>query len=277
MRVARVHLHLLPRCATLALALCIATTAGCGGGTSGGDKPAFVAKANGLCKTLAEDYASGIGKLGASPSREQMAEFLRASFLAEALNTYRAIGALNIPSQDRPTVEPLLTQTVAELALIQTDPVVGGNASNQRRLIAGFKAYGLDQCGAGFAGKVDKTEFVSEANAVCRALNESYHKAYDDADLRLSSPPEQLKVVLHTRIVPLTRQALVDIEAIGFDDPTLQAIIADTRSLLDRIDADPNRVTYGDTPDELAINKRWIDFGAGDCGGQVASPAAPSS
>jgi hypothetical protein len=261
----------------LAAALCIGTAAGCGGGSSGGGKPAFVAKANELCKTLADDYAAGIGKLGASPPRDKVAEFLRTSFLPEALNTYRSVAALGIPSQDRLTLEPLLPQTVAELSLMQADPVVGGNAANQRRLTAGYKAYGLDQCGAGFAGNVDKAEFVTEANAVCRALNASYHKAYDDADLRLSSPPDQLKVVLHTRIVPLTRQALVDIEAIGFDDPTLEAIIADTRSLLDRIDADPNRVTYGDTPEELAINKRWIDFGAGDCGGQLAAAAVPSS
>ena len=53
----------------------------------------------------------------------------------------------------------------------------------------------------------------------------------------------------------------------------MASIVADTRTLLDEIDADPNRVTYGDTPEELAINKRWIDFGAGDCGGQLVKPS----
>jgi hypothetical protein len=257
----------------LALGFAVVAGSGCGGGGSGASKPEFVAKANELCKTLATDYSSGVSALGANPTREQLAEFLRTAFLADALNTYRAIGALAIPSDDRATVEPLLTQTVAELALIQADPVIGGNRANQRRLLAAFKSYGLDQCGAGFAGEVDKAELITEANSICRALNDSYHKAYTDADLRESSPPELLRVVLHTRIVPLTRQALLDIEAIGFQDPTLASIIADTRTLLDNIDADPNRVTYGDTPEELAINKRWIDFGAGDCGGQLTSAA----
>jgi hypothetical protein len=261
----------------MALALGCAVVAGCGGGGSSGDKSQFVAKGNELCKTLADDYAAGIAKLGATPSKEQEAEFLRSSFVAEALNTYRAIGALDIPKADRETVEPLLTQVMAELSVIRADPVVGGNAANQRRLTSELEAYGLDQCGAGFARTANRDEFLAEANSICRDLNASYHKAYEDADLKLSSPPEMLKVVLHTRIVPLTRQALVNIEGIGFEDPTLQSIIVDTRSLLDRIDADPNRVTYGDTPEELAINKRWIDFGAGDCGGQLAGAAAPSS
>jgi hypothetical protein len=260
----------------VAMALGFAVVAGCGGGSSGG-KAEFVAKGNELCKTLAADYAAGISKLGANPPKEQVAEFLRTSFVAEALNTYRSIGALDIPSGDRQTVEPLLTQVVAELSLIRADPAVGGNPANQRRLTAELGAYGLDQCGAGFATTANRTEFLTEANSICRDLNASYHKAYDDADLTLSSPPEDLKVVLHTRIVPLTRQALVEIEGIGFEDPTLQSIIVDTRALLDHIDADPERVTYGDTPDELAINKRWIDFGAGDCGGQLAAAAPPSS
>jgi hypothetical protein len=256
---------------------CCAVVAGCGGGGSSGNKADFVAKGNELCKTLAADYSAGIAKLGPNPPKEQVAEFLRSSFVAEALNTYRSIGNLGIPSQDRETVEALLTQVLAELSVIRADPAVGGNAANQRRLTSELEAYGLDQCGAGFAKKADRTEFLAEANSICRDLNSSYHKAYDDADLTLASPPDQLKVVLHTRIVPLTRQALVDIEAIGFEDPTLQSIIDDTRALLDHIDADPERVTYGDTPDELAINKRWIDFGAGDCGGQLAAAAVQSS
>ena len=166
------------------MALSCAAVAACGGGSSGPSKPLFVAKANELCKTLADDYTAGITMLGASPARDKVAEFLRTSFLPEALNTYRAVAALGIPSADRLTLEPLLTQTVAELSLMQADPTVGGNPANQRRLAAGFKSYGLDQCGAGFAGKVDKAEFITEANAVCRALNDSYHKAYTDADLR---------------------------------------------------------------------------------------------
>jgi hypothetical protein len=259
----------------------IALSAACGGGGGGGGgKSAFVAKANELCRTLADDYAKGVAALGPAPTKPQVAEFLRASFIAEALGTYRSVVDLGFPSADREALDTLFTQTQAELFLIQADPAVGGNASNQRSLTARFKAYGLDQCGGGFARAVDKAQFLTEANGVCRALNESYHKAYRDADVKLSSPPDQLKVLLHTRIVPLTRQALTDIEAIGFppgDEQTLTAIVADTRTLLDRIDADPNRATYGDTAEELAINKRWIDFGAVDCGGQVAAVAAPSS
>jgi hypothetical protein len=251
----------------------LATVAGCGGGGSGGDKAGFVSKGNELCRTLADDYNAGIAKLGPNPTKDAVAEFLRASFIAEAMTTYRSIAGITFPAADKEMLDTLLRQTLAELSLIQADPVVGGNRANQRRLLGEFKAYGLDQCGAGFAGPVDKAEFVLEANGICRALNASYHKAYDDADLTLDSPDDQLKALLHSRIVPLTRQALTDIEGIGFQDATLASIVADTRTLLDKIDADPDRVTYGDTPEELAINKRWIDFGAGDCGGQLVKPS----
>jgi hypothetical protein len=257
----------------IAVGLVLAAVAGCGGGSSGADKASFVSKGNELCRTLANDYNAGIAKLGPNPTKDATAEFLRASFLSEAITTYRSIGGITFPKADREMLDTLLRQTLAELQLIQEDPVVGGNPANQRRLVKSFTDYGLDQCGAGFAGPVDKAEFVREANGICRALNASYHKAYDDADLTLSSPEDQLKALLHTRIVPLTRQALTDIEGIGFQDATLASIVADTRTLLDKIDADPNRVTYGDTPEELAINKRWIDFGAGDCGGQLVKPS----
>ena len=256
----------------VAVGLVLATAAGCGGGSSGGDKGAFVSKANELCRTLADGYNAGIAKLGPNPTNDAVAEYLKTSYLADAMATYRSIASLGFPAADKETLDTLLRQTQAELSLIQADPVVGGNHANQRRLVADFKAYGLDQCGAGFAGPVDKAGFIVEANNICRALNASYHKAYDDADLTLDSPEDQLKALLHSRIVPLTRQALVDIKGIGFEDPTLDSIIADTSTLLDKIDADPNRVTYGDTPEELAINKRWIDFGPGDCGGQLVKP-----
>jgi hypothetical protein len=259
------------RRAAAALAVVLAVAAGCsGGGGVSITAEAFAQQGNAQCQKLANDDAAGRAALGTSPSADAMTSYVQGTYVPEANETYKAIAALPKPKDTAADIDALLTDVLAEIRIIQSDPVAGGNRVNQAELVNRLRSVGLTACGAGFAATVDKASFVIRANAFCTNLQSQVGRQLDVLNAEKTVTTEQKADFVTTTVVPLYRETINLIEAIGYppDDATfLASIVKDARAYIESLVAHPELFYVRATdPATLNVWQRWREYGATSCG-----------
>lgn len=120
----------------------------------------------------------------------------------------------------------------------------------------------VTSCGAD-QETISKADFLTEANAICRAANDEIEAAPNGF-----GPTTFLEVV-----IPTIRQGGADMRALGFpagDEELLDALLTDQDAVLDELEAlvteDPD--AWGSGPNPFAeLNTRLDDYGLNDCAG----------
>jgi hypothetical protein len=250
-----------------ALAVLACAAAACGGG-GGVNADTWASQGNELCVKLATEDAAGRAALGASPSPADLTTYIQATYVPEANETYRAIGALPKPKDKADDIDALITDVLAEISLIQYDPVGGGNKVNQAQLVSRLKAIGLTSCGTGFEGVVDRASFVAEVNGICGNLHPQIDSAAKEQKIYESATKDQRAAFVHNEILPLYHETLDKIAALGYppaDATLLAGIVSDSRAYFDALDKDPE--LFFNEPDYVkALHERWRAYGVNTCG-----------
>ena len=246
----------------------IALTA-CSGGTSDVTvRNSFVTQANQLCKQFTDDYDGAKAKLPIPPSNDDLILLAQATFAPDAISTYQQISALKMPKADEQDLKSLMSQAVAEVQLIQSDPIQGGSKGNQRDIVNRMRKYGLTECGAGFDHDVDHAEFLKEADGVCSTYFAKLVKVEQDQNIGPSAKEDvKLAFVVNTGL-PVVEDAVNRIEAIGYapeDKDVLTKLIADWRADLNTIAKDPSQFFVPNRPAAVDIFNRWDAFGLHSC------------
>ncbi len=244
--------------------------AACGGESQAAVRSAFVSRANQLCQKLTDDYVAAKAKLPTPPGNDDLVLLARATFVPDAIDTYQQIAALKMPKGDRQDLTSLMQQAIAEVQLIQADPLQGGSKGNQRDIVGRMRSYGLDQCGVGFDHDITHDEFVKEANSVCANLASKIGKLNEDQSLASLAPDARAAFVVNTA-APVYLDAVAQIEAIGYppgDADVLKKLVADSRADIAAFTADPSLYFNRSRPAAVDIHQRWIAFGAVTCGDQ---------
>jgi hypothetical protein len=255
------------RRAITALAVLAFVATACGGG-GGVTAAAWAAQGNDLCLKLATADATGRATLGASPTPADLTTYIQATYVPEANETYRAIGALPRPKDKATDIDALLTDVLAEISLIQYDPVGGGNKVNQAQLVSRLRDIGLTSCGTGFAGVVDKQSFLAEADGICSNLHPQIDSAAKEQKIYETATKEQRAAFVRNYIIPLYRETLDKVVALGYppaDATLLAGIVSDSRAYYDALDKDPE--SFFSEPDSVkALHERWRAYGVTTCG-----------
>lgn len=247
--------------------------AACSGGSSQAAKAAFVAQGNQLCKQFADDYNAAKAQLPIPPSNDDLKLLAQATFVPAAIETYQKIASLNLPKADAQDLTSLMDQAIAEVRLIQADPLQGGSPSNQRDIVNRMHGYGLTECGVGFAHDVDHAEFVKEADGICGTYFAKLSKVEQDQNVSASSK-DDVKIAFATNTgLPVVRDAVDRIEAIGFppeDKAVLSKLIGDWRADLDAVAKDPAQFFTPNRATAVDIFQRWAAFGLTSCAAPIA-------
>jgi hypothetical protein len=253
----------------LVVAICAALLAcGGGGGNQAAVKDAFVTAANGMCKQLTTDYNAAKAALPASPSADDLKEFVQGSFGPEAISTYQKIASLQTPKDDAESLSSLLTSAIAEVRLIQSDPVVNGSVTNQHDLVARFRNYGLTECGAGFVHDLTHDEYVTAAQGICKNLDDKLFGLEDDNGIHKAGADAKAAFV-HTYAAPLFRDAIDQLEVVGVptaDQAAVTKLLTDWKAIVDSYEKDPTILYTPKTAGVIAFNGAWDAFGATNCG-----------
>jgi len=256
-----------PRFLTTVIATAAVTmsVAACGGGTSQtAVRSAFVTQANQLCKQFADDYNSAKAKLPVPPSNDDLVLLAQGTYAPDAIQTYQQISALKMPTADEQDLKSLMDQSVAEVQLIQSDPLKGGSKLNQRDIVRRMRSYGLTDCGVGFDRDVDHDEFVKEADSICVNLAAKIDQIRTDNNIDGATPDARAAAV-RNNIVPVYLDALSQIESIGYPDADkdfLTKLIADSRVLVESFVQDPAGFFDPSRPGEADIHQRWQSYGS---------------
>jgi hypothetical protein len=255
--------------ALVGIGVLLLVTVGCSGGSSGPTMETWAAQANPACQKLAEDNAAGLAALGPSPTPDALTSYAQATFIPEAIATYRGIAALPAPKDQVDTIQALMIDVLAELKLVQADPVAGGSNVNQASLVARLHSLGLTSCGAGFKSTIDKASFVSSADSICSNLLSQMKRGVDDLSAKSGVTDAQRADFVNSTVLPLFRSVLDQIEAIGYppdDATTIAKIVADSRALNERIAAEPSVFFLGTKdPQAKDLADRWIAYGVTTC------------
>jgi len=251
------------------VALCAALFAcGSGGGSSAAVKEAFVTQANGLCKQLTTDYNTAKATLPASPTPDQLKEFVQGTFGPEAISTYQQIASLQMPKDDADALTSLLTTAIAEVRLILVDPAVNGSATNQHDLVKRFRDYGLSECGAGFAHDISHDEYVVAAQGICNNIDKKI-TGIETANKIQKGTADARAAFVGTYAVPLLRDMADQLEALGLppgEEATLTKLLADMRAVIDSYLQDPASLYVAKTGPAYAVNAAWDAYGPTSCG-----------
>jgi len=110
-------------------------------------KADFVAKGNAICGT-GNKQRNGAGKaLGNNPSRAQVVNYVRKSFVPGIQSTIDQLRALGAPAVDRAAVTSMVNLAQSDLDKLKANPILIFNSPS---LFHGFAlkahAYGLKQC-----------------------------------------------------------------------------------------------------------------------------------
>lgn len=249
----------------IVLVVAIAVTAGCGGG--GPSRDAFVEQANLLCTALNDSYTTGRSKLPTPASASDIKDFVQGSFAPQAISTYQQIGTLAVPSAEKEDLQTLLTAAIAEVRLIQADPVTNGTPQTQRELVRRFQDVGLTECGVGFEHELDKPQFIKEVNDICNALADKLRTSARSLGVVKESPPEVVVAFVQGTAAALYRAAVAEVERLGFptgDETALQQLLVDWRADIDAVEKDP--ATFNQArPLAIDVGVRWDAYGAEAC------------
>ena len=247
-------------------AVAMALVACSGGASQTAVRSTFVTQANQLCKKFADDYNSAKSKLPVPPSRDDLILLAQATFAPDAIQTYQQIATLKMPTADEQNLKSLMDQAVAEVQLIQSDPIQDGSKLNQRDIVNRMRSYGLTDCGVGFDRDVDHDEFVKEANSVCVNLAGKIDQIRRDNNVDApNATPDARAAIVRNNIVPVYLDALSQIESIGYPDADrdfLSKLIADSRVLVQSFVQDPAAFFDPSRPGEEDIHQRWASYGS---------------
>ncbi len=111
---------------------------------------------------------------------------------------------------------------------------------------------------------VSKADFLEYGNVRCATFNAEV----DAAIANVVTENDQIAVFTDV-IIPGLRDTLTDLEGFGFptgDEATIQAMIDDTRDVLDTAEADPGAALGASVDPFAAINARLVAYGLTTCG-----------
>jgi hypothetical protein len=146
-------------------------------------------------------------------------------------------------------------------------------------LLAGALATGLIAAGCGggdddngddngattAAETLSKSEFVQEANQICKEGNDELDQA--GQSLGQSSNEEDLKTFITETLVPNIQGQIDQIRALGIpeaDQEEVNAILDDAEADLSKVKDDPSIVIQNQDP-FTDVNKRLDDYGLTEC------------
>jgi hypothetical protein len=214
-----------------------------------------------------DSYTTARSKLPSPPSAADIKDFVQGSFAPQAISTYQQIGALALPSAEKQDLQSLLTAAIAEVKLIQADPVTNGTPQTQRELVRRFQAVGLTECGAGFQHALEKPQLIKEVNDICSALADKLRASARSLGVDKDSSPETVAAFVQGTATALYRAAVSEVERLGFpagDEASLQQLLTDWRADIDAVEKDPS--TYNQLRVAgVDVGTRWTTYGAEAC------------
>ena len=133
------------------LALTVAVAPGASASVPAITKPAFVTKANAICKAGNAKLEKAAAKIGDSPSAKQLKAFVLGVFIPNITGQIAAIRKLGFPSADKAELDATLKEASQVLADIKKDPTVlfSGSTSPFAAVHAKLSAYGITECANG--------------------------------------------------------------------------------------------------------------------------------
>jgi hypothetical protein len=138
----------------VAAALVVGLAVGCGSSNSSStastaalSKPAFLAKANAICKQGSQKQQAAQGALGKEPSQAQVTTYVSNSFAPNVQAQIDGVRALGAPSGDQATVTNMLDIAQADLDKVKSNPaLLTGNTDQFANFAKLAHPYGLTAC-----------------------------------------------------------------------------------------------------------------------------------
>ena len=139
----------------VAATLMVGLAVGCGSSNSSSStastaalsKPAFLAKANAICKQGSQKQQAAQSALGKEPSQAQVTTYVSNSFAPNVQAQIDGVRALGAPSGDQATVTNMLDIAQADLDKVKSNPaLLTGNTDQFANFAKLAHPYGLTAC-----------------------------------------------------------------------------------------------------------------------------------
>ena len=121
------------------------------------------------------------------------------------------------------------------------------------------------------SGAISREDFIAQGNEICADYSAQIDASAADADL---GTPDSIAAFVVDTILPLTRAAARDVQALGYpagDEEVLDAIYLQQSAVLDQVEADPSISIGEDTGLFADVDQSFDDYGLTACGSESSS------